>query len=346
MIAEVLQPRASYDTFAINAGVDLVTLIGADTTLRKESASSMCGPCPFCGGGAPDSDRMVVRTKPHGEHPPAWWCRKCTDGKPQDAIAYVMRRDHVNFQEACARLTGGADPDPVWLASRRAEFQRRIAESAALEAEHREQARRLLAAATAEADYQAALWARLDLIGALLEGGISESAIAAHGFGLARFGGKWGDALTIPWTRGGELVSMQYRLLSAAGSDKYRWAKGTSGRLWNADAVDQPHDDIVVIAEGAKKGAALWSCGVTSVCAVANNTAAPAVVAEEHGLLAKFGRAYVILDPDSRGFAGRAAADLPNGRAVLLPMKLDDWLVAHRGDVDLLMRHCEAGRPG
>lgn len=342
MIAEVLQPRASYDTFAINAGVDLVELIGADTVLRKESSSSYCGPCPFCGG----ADRCVVRTKPHGEHLPGWWCRHCNDGKPQDAIAYVMRRDHVTFQEACARLTGGAAPDPVWLAARRAELQRRIAESAAREAEHRALARKHLQAATAEADYQAALWARLDLIGSLIADGVGEGAIDAFGFGLVHFGGKWGDALTIPWTRGGELVSMQYRLLSAAGSDKYRWAKGTSGRLWNADVVDSPHDDLVVIAEGAKKGAALWSAGVTSVCAVANNTAAPAVVAEEHGQLAKFGRTYVILDPDSRGFAGRAAADLPNGRAVLLPMKLDDWLVTHRGDVDLLMRHCEKGRSG
>lgn len=342
MIAQVLAPRASYDTFAINAGVDLVELIGSDTTLRKESASSMCGPCPFCGG----VDRCVVQSQPHGEHMPAWWCRKCTDGKPQDAIAYVMRRDHVTFQEACARLTGGAAPDPVWLASRRAEFQRRMIESAAREAEHREAARKHLQAATAEADYQAALWGRLDLIGSLIADGISESAIDAFGFGLVHFGGKWGDALTIPWTRGGELVSMQYRLLTATTSDKYRWAKGTSGRIWNADALDSPHDDQLVFAEGAKKGAALWSVGVTSVCAVPNNTTAPGVIAEERAALAKFGRVYVILDPDSRGVAAKAADDMPNGRSVELPMKLDDWLVAHRGDVDLLMRYCEKGRPG
>lgn len=340
MIAQPLPPRQSFDTEAINAGVDLAELIGADTMLRRESASSLCGPCSFCGG----SDRMVVRPAPSKGHGPAWWCRQCTGGKPKDAIHYVMRRDHVTFPEACLRLTGGSEPDAAWLETRRAEFRRRIAESAAREAEHREAARRHLAAATAESDYQAALWSHLDVIGALLRDGISESAIAAFGFGWRDLGGKWGPALTIPWTRGGELQSLQYRLLGATSGDKYRWARGTSGRLWNADALDNPHDDILVVAEGAKKAAALWSAGVTSVCAVPNNTTAAGIMTEEAAALAAFGRVYVILDPDSRGQAVRAANAIPRGRAVELPMKLDDWLVAHRGDVDLLMRYCDLGR--
>lgn len=339
MIAQVLPPRQTLDARAICAGVDLAELIGADTRLRKESTTSMCGPCPFCGG----DDRLVVRLVPHGEYPPAWWCRHCSD-KPGDAIHYVMRRDHVTFPEACLRLTGGIEPDAAWLTSRRAEFQRRIAESAAREAEHRTQARRHLQAATAEADYQAALWARLDLVASLLAGGISEDAIAGFGFGFRDLGGRWGPALTIPWTRGGELVSMQYRLLAAEASDKYRWAKGTSGRVWNADALDTPDCDILVIAEGAKKAAALWSAGIPSVCAVPNNTTAAGVLAEERDKLAVFGRVYVILDPDSRGAGGKAAGDLANGKAVELPMKLDDWLVLHQGDIDLLLRYCEQGR--
>lgn len=341
MIAKPLPARTEYDAVAICAGIDLVELIGADTTLRKESATSMCGPCPFCGG----RDRLVVRLVPHEGRPPAWWCRGCGGGKPRDAIAYVMRRDHVTFPEACERLTGGSAPDAAWLASRRAEFERRIAESAEREAEHREQARRHLEAATAEADYQAALWRHLDVIGALLAGGISEAAIAAFEFGYRDLGGKWGPALVIPWTRGGELQSLQYRLLSAEGADKYRWARGTSGRLWNADVVDTPHDDLLVIAEGAKKGAAAWSAGITSVCAVPNNTTAPRILAEEREALVRFGRVYVILDPDSRGVSAAAAEALPNARAVELPLKLDDWLVERGGDVDLLMRYCEHGRP-
>jgi DNA primase len=49
------------------------------------------GPCPFCGG----RDRFRVQPQEG-----LWFCRQCSpDGRWQDAIAFVMRRDGVLFAE-------------------------------------------------------------------------------------------------------------------------------------------------------------------------------------------------------------------------------------------------------
>src|SRR5918911_4339188 len=95
--------RLAIDTEAIKQRTDLLGLIGADTRLKKVAMTSggeYAGPCPFCGG----RDRFRVQPE-RGR----WWCRGCSDGSRwQDAIAYVRKRDGVDFAEACRRL-GASD---------------------------------------------------------------------------------------------------------------------------------------------------------------------------------------------------------------------------------------------
>lgn len=99
-------------SFKVRANsVDLLALIAQATELKRVNEKWYCGPCPFCGG----RDRFVLKHMQDGWR---WYCRGCGDGKYQDAIAYVMRRDKVGFLEACRRL-GAEDsffdrqPEPV-----------------------------------------------------------------------------------------------------------------------------------------------------------------------------------------------------------------------------------------
>ncbi|MGI8423994.1 MAG: primase-helicase zinc-binding domain-containing protein, partial [Chloroflexota bacterium] len=90
------------DVAALKQSVDLLALVGDATRLRKVASTrggEYAGPCPFCGG----KDRFRVQPE-RGQ----WWCRTCSpDERWQDAIAYVERRDGVDFREAYSRLAGG-----------------------------------------------------------------------------------------------------------------------------------------------------------------------------------------------------------------------------------------------
>jgi hypothetical protein len=86
------------DATRIKAGVDLLALIGQDVQLRHVAGThggEYAGPCPFCGG----RDRFRVWPE-QGRY----WCRGCE--KAGDAISYLMERDHIDFREACSRLSG------------------------------------------------------------------------------------------------------------------------------------------------------------------------------------------------------------------------------------------------
>ena len=92
------------DTQAIKQRVNLLELIGNDTTLKRVAntrGGEYAGPCPFCGG----KDRLRVQ--------PAtgrWVCRQCGDVHHwPDAIAYVQKRHNLDFRAACEWLNGGGD---------------------------------------------------------------------------------------------------------------------------------------------------------------------------------------------------------------------------------------------
>ena len=59
---------AKYDPVAINAAVNLVDLVGADTSLRRVSGEEHAGPCPKCGApclGAHRYWRGATESKAH-----------------------------------------------------------------------------------------------------------------------------------------------------------------------------------------------------------------------------------------------------------------------------------------
>lgn len=92
------------DVKPLKTSRDLLAFVENDTKLKRKATTGggeYAGPCPFCGG----RDRFCLQ--PHHAKGGRWLCRNCTEGKWQDVIAYVMRRDQVNFIEACRRLGAG-----------------------------------------------------------------------------------------------------------------------------------------------------------------------------------------------------------------------------------------------
>lgn len=89
----------------IKKTTDLLALVERDTHLKKIGAGWYAGPCPFCGG----RDRFTLKKTADGWR---WLCRHCTDGKYQDAIDFIQRRDGVDFKTAVERL-GGGKPSPL-----------------------------------------------------------------------------------------------------------------------------------------------------------------------------------------------------------------------------------------
>jgi hypothetical protein len=89
------------DTLSLKSNSDLLALAERDAELRRVAGTEggeWAGPCPFCGG------RDRFRVQPHAGSGGRWLCRHCTEGKWQDVIGYVMRRESCDFKSACERL--------------------------------------------------------------------------------------------------------------------------------------------------------------------------------------------------------------------------------------------------
>lgn len=340
MFIPVTPETASYDLDEIKERVDLLALIGGDTTLRRVTVGGAAyhGPCPWCGG----VDRFVVRPRGRSSgETPCWWCRQCTGEKPQSCLDYVMRRDSMDLHHAAELLAESNGIAPV--DDRDVAAARRERERARMEARAHEQASRRQNSIAALSDPEhgpydgqaqgAALLTEPAALADLAARGIDLEVAMAFRLGFTRrfVGGHRCAAVSIPWVVGGETVAVQYRFLSGEVS-RYRFHPGTAGDLWNHDELARRRDTSIVIVEGALKALTVISQGIDSVVAVANKQAAPRVVAEHVAALAVFERVYICLDPDARCEARQAAISLPNARIVDLPEKVDDWLV-RRGDV-------------
>lgn len=182
---------------------------------------------------------------------------------------------------------------------------------------------------------------RHDTILAQLEReGCPRMAAEHFGFGWTMYGAA--PSLTIPWTLRGEIRALQYRILVGQPvGGRYRWHKGSKPTLFNADTVVEPHDDTIIVVEGAKKAAALWGHGITSTCAVVNKGGWRPEFAPP---FARFARVVFALDPDAWRDARDAALTVPGARVARLPSKPDDMLVETGGDVDLLWHYIEKAR--
>lgn len=341
------------ETDAAKFAVDLVDLIGASVPLRRKAASSAewAGPCPKCGAG---DDRFIVRPKGKADHPaPGFWCRVCN--WTGTAIDWQMHLTGEPWHQAVRSLldrAGMADLSPEGIAARRDMIAARVHVETAEQAEHRREIARRLAAITASRDRVDRLQREDRALAALASRGISPATAAEFGLGLDDHSGR--PALVIPWTvtaPGGEVATraVQYRYLDDVdGHDRYRWHTGSAGRLYNADAVTTPLDAELIVVEGALKALTLWSAGMFSVCALPNK-AGWGTGMRAHGAawlapFRRFERVYIALDPDAAQEAREAAAGLPNARAVTLPYKPDDLLLALGGDVDAFAVYLRQGR--
>jgi hypothetical protein len=223
-----------------------------------------------------------------------------------------------------------APADLARIVTEKAEIERRIAETEARK-------RAALKEWWAAHSEQVRLQARREILDTLLDEGITRLGIERFGFGTTIYDGS--PAIVIPWTVRGEIRAIQYRLLGDVTDGRYRWHRNSRTQtIYNADAVLKPDDDTIIVVEGAKKCAALWSHGFTSVCAVANNNGWRAEWAPRFDA---FDRVLFALDPDAWTNCRQAAATVRRGRAVRLPMKPDDLLVATGGDVDTLWEYCQ-----
>mgnify|MGYP003378497145 CR=1 FL=1 len=98
--------NTTIDAKRINESVNLVDLAGGYTTLRRESATEMAGPCPKCGG----SDRLHVKRD-------MFFCRQCypLGNGSHDAIGFMQWVRGLSFVDACQTLSGGRLPVAMGL---------------------------------------------------------------------------------------------------------------------------------------------------------------------------------------------------------------------------------------
>jgi DNA primase len=87
------------DAVTINQQTNLVDLVGG----LKRSGRYHVGPCPFCGG----RDRFNVKEVDGAQ---LWICRQCGDGRYQDAVSFLMRRDGVSFTQLMLQFGGNQRP--------------------------------------------------------------------------------------------------------------------------------------------------------------------------------------------------------------------------------------------
>lgn len=273
----------------------------------------------------------------HDDHNPSadydrekgvWTCRSC------GACGGLTWGDYP-----LAPLLGLANDAPTSIDM--AEWDRQQARLKAARAEAEARARVALDVYWREKRLSAELSKHGDLLDRLWREGIGQMAAEHFGFGATDYYGT--PALAIPWTVRGELRALQYRLLTnEQHGGRYRWHEGSrTDTLFNGDAVLTPQDDTILVVEGAKKAACLWSHGITSTCAVVNKSGWHAKFAPA---FLKFARVVFVPDPDAWNEADEWARTVPGARVARLPGKPDDMLVGMGGDVDAFFRYIEDAR--
>ncbi|HET8626913.1 MAG TPA: primase-helicase zinc-binding domain-containing protein, partial [Thermomicrobiales bacterium] len=309
--------EAVIDTRDLRRRVDLLALIGEDTRLKKVATTrggEYAGPCPFCGG----RDRLRVQPE-RGR----WWCRHCSeDARWQDALAYVMRRDGLDFKSAAAML-GGAPGAPVAPHSRPAPppAAPELAPSAAWR-------RRALAFVEGA---ERALWAEPgERARDWLQGrGLRDDTLRAWRVGFhpadawddpARWGLDRGPmvrlprGVVLPWFAAGELWHVKVR--RAAGRPKYVAIAGGRPVLFGADTL--AGRAVGVLAEGEFDALLLWQAAgdLVGVATLGGCGATPGPRALGH--LLPVARLLVAYDADAPGERGAARLAALSARLRLL----------------------------
>lgn len=236
--------------------IDLLGLIGRDTTLKRQGATNggeFAGPCPFCGG----HDRFRVwpnAAKPH------YWCRQCQ--RRGDAIAYVRERDHVDFKAALKILkldnqfnlqhsSQTSSRRPVMPPGAPKDLDQ---DSLALSDPAWQEAAQAFMAESLEALHSSA---GRNAYTYLKARGLSDQVVgdARLGFNPQWQQQEWGQAkvylqsgIVIPWSIHGSLWRVKIRSLDANPKFRYSQAAGGANGLYGGDQI--PYKGIVLVTEG------------------------------------------------------------------------------------------------
>ncbi len=265
------------DTEQIKQSIDLRDYAGTYTTLRRESAKELSGPCPKCGG----TKRFHVQAD--------WFfCRDCyplDNGKSHDVIAFVMWLDNCDFKEAVARLTNTPMPAP---STRRAPAPKAQAEQPA---DWQRKAKRIVERAherLLDDNDTAAAEGRTYLEH---ERKLDPETWVAYKLGFipdALLPGAWDakkkerthpgqPAITIPWYKGDKVVAIRYRFLKkhtymdAEGNERIEGKSSLSGSdfkssLFGGQALEGniPELSAVILVEGEFNATAIRQVSLCS----------------------------------------------------------------------------------
>lgn len=304
-------------------GIDLLSLVG--TKLKKVGSTNggeYHGACPFCGG----TDRFIVQ--PHARNGARWFCRQCSP-KGGDSIAFVQKRDGVDFKTAIAALglSSTAQPaarkqvlrsprirhdatevpapaplKPDYVSLNDSEYQRRADDFIA------ESVEQLKPKYGSEAlDY-------------LRGRGLSDATIGAAeiGYNPMDRNEQWGEAdvwlpagIVIPWQIDEQIWRVNFRRMgNIEKGQRYISAKGAANGLYNADDIRlgctvvmvEGEFDALAIRTGA---AALLPRGLV---AVATGSSSGAHILRWVARLSLAERVLLAFDVDENGAGDKAAA--------------------------------------
>lgn len=317
------------DTERLCHDFDLLAQAQCDTEL-KQSGGYWIGACPFCGG----KDRFTVKTKGGVTK---WFCRGCGHDRYHDALDYIMRRQDVDFFEACRMVASGSldsyETDPAKLA----EVERFRQERAAHERQEREKRLKDFTTRELGEEYHARLakknydwwqqqgitpdWVDWWRLGYLPEKSFKhgEQLYTCPAYTIPKFDLDW------------QPVNIDYRLINPpAGVGKYRPEYGLPAAPFLSRPDLKEFPDELIITEGSKKamvtslytypGQNSFVVGVpskSSWCGIADR-------------IKHIGRAWIVLDPDAQPEAHKLAVAIGKvARVIALPFKIDDGFLRY-----------------
>lgn len=295
----------SIDVQMLKQRIDLVDLASRDTRLRKIASTrggEYAGACPFCGG----QDRFHVQPEKG-----LWFCRQCSpDGRWQDAIAFVMRRDGVGFAEACRLL--GASPSELGTSTRVA----RIEPSFKFADDLQPPEAWLDRAAEFVEHCGASLWsdsgARARTY--LASRGLKEETLRAWRVGFQpeehrrEPSSSWGldgppvwlpRGIVLPWLLGERVWQLKVRTNSPDPKERYKAVRGGHPLLYGADTLVPGAP--AVIAEGELDTLLLWQYARNDTATVSLGNARPTPTRRGALLLAQATPLFVAYDNDKAG---------------------------------------------
>lgn len=297
------------DVQAIKSRVDLVELAGRDIRLKKVATTrggEWAGPCPFCGG----KDRFHVQPRTG-----LWFCRSCSpDGRWQDAIAFVQRRDGVTFPEAC-RILGASSSELGEARQRRATAKQTPEPQLAVDVEPspawRDRAAVFVDRAVETLWSETGARARAYLAGR----GLQEETLRvwrvgfqaadawepAQTWGVAGRSVKLERGITLPWLIGETVWQVKIRRAVKDG-DKYASVRGGHPLLFGANTLVPGAP--AVMAEGEIDTLLLWQAVYDRLATVSLGSASRWPTRRGALLLSQAIPLFLAYDVDSEGDMG------------------------------------------